>query len=57
MNWKWPHTPENSFSPWYQILRRLAFMPLLLVGTGIRFVGVLGAYGLEEAVDDWRNQL
>jgi hypothetical protein len=49
MNWKWPATKANDMSPWYAIVRRLVFLPLVLVGVGIAAFGCLCAWGKKDA--------
>lgn len=54
-NWKWPSKPENFLVPWYVIIRRLVFWPFLLFGRCLCFVAILGGFGLEDAIDEWKK--
>ena len=49
----WPSTPNNDLVPWYQIVWRIIFLPLIYVGIVIAFVGVLLAYGYKDASNFW----
>lgn len=51
----WPHGYIKDFAPWFTILRRLIFWPLLFAGMCLTFVAVLGGFGLGEAKETWRN--
>lgn len=41
MNWHWPATKTNTLRPWYVILRRSIFWPLLMLGIGIMAVAAV----------------
>ena len=53
---KWYHWPQgykDGFVPWYVILRRLLFWPLLILGRSICFVAAAGGHGLVEAREEF----
>lgn len=56
INWRWPSNPSNSLLPWYLILRRMAFWPLVLIGRSLSFAAVLGGFGYDEAVREWEGK-
>jgi len=56
----WYRWPENFYEgkgyvPWFTILRRLVFFPLLVIGTSLAFLAVLLGHGLSEAKRFWAN--
>lgn len=51
----WPQGFHRDFVPWFVILRRLLFWPLLLAGKCLTFVAVVGGFGLAEAIEEWRK--
>lgn len=53
--YRWPEGYLENYVPWFVILRRLLFWPLLLLGKSITFVGVTGGFGLKEAIRNWRQ--
>jgi hypothetical protein len=55
MNWRWPESNSNNYLPWFVIMRRLAFSPLLLLGFCLAYVAILGGFGLSDAKRFWRN--
>ena len=52
----WPQGYYEFYVPWFVILRRLIFFPLLLTGKCLTFVAVLGGFGLYEALEEWRGK-
>lgn len=56
MNIHWPRTAENNICPWYVILWRLPWVPLLFGGRILYTAAVLGmTLSLEEAYYAWRG--
>lgn len=51
----WPQGYIKDFVPWFIIIRRLIFWPLLLVGMCVTFIAVWGGHGLDEAKQVWGN--
>lgn len=51
----WPQGYREGFVPWFVILRRLLFWPLLLTGKCLVFVAVVGGHGLYEAIEEWKR--
>ena len=51
----WPKTKTNGFVPWYVMLWRLVFMPLIYGGLALAWVGVAMANGPKQACRFWRN--
>lgn len=51
----WFKWPENYFesrpymAPWYTIARRLAFLPIILVGASLLWIGVACSFGVNDA--------
>ena len=55
--YRWPENKETGVVPWFVILRRLIFWPLLVAGMSVAFVAVAGAFGISEARRFWRAAL
>jgi hypothetical protein len=55
--WRWPENKLTGAVPWFIILRRLPFFPLIFCGMAISWLGVLGAYGLSSANEWWKEQI
>lgn len=56
MSWyRWPENKQTGRVAWFIILRRLLFLPLLLISKCIMFVSILGGYGWYEAVKSWED--
>ena len=53
--YKWPRGYVEGYVPWYVALRRLVFFLTLLLGMCITYISVLGAFGLWEANNTWKN--
>lgn len=53
--YRWPENRRIGRPAWFVILRRLLFLPPLLVGKCIVFVAVLGGYGWHEAEKSWNE--
>lgn len=53
--WRWPENRMTGVVPWWVILRRLIFWPLLMAGMCVVFFAVLGGFGLREAQSTWKN--
>jgi len=51
----WPQGYREGFVPWFVILRRMLFWPLLFIGKCLVFVAVVGGFGLDEAIYEWRK--
>lgn len=50
INWKWPQKRKNNLLPWYTILWRcIWFVALVCPAAGIIYLGVLLAFGVDEA--------
>jgi len=55
VNRVWFKWPENYFdsrpnlAPWYVIVRRLAFLPIIILGASLLWIGVACGYGFSEA--------
>ena len=47
--WFWPQSYNSGSVSWFNIIRRLLFWPLLVLGRCICFVAVVGGHGLIEA--------
>ncbi|MCK5609769.1 hypothetical protein KAR91_48305 [Candidatus Pacearchaeota archaeon] len=50
--WHWPSKPENSYSPWYFILWKLIWWPVIYGGISLTYIGLLMTLGKNEA-DYW----
>ena len=57
MNFHWPSTSSNALVPWYKIVRRLTFWPLLLVGLTISYIAIALMFGLSGAEKFRRDQM
>ena len=44
--YRWPENRKTGHVPWFVILRRLVFWPLLLLGMSITFLAAWGGHGL-----------
>ncbi len=53
--YRWPEGYRQNFVPWFVVLRRLLFWPLLLAGKSMIFVAVAGGYVLRAALWEWRK--
>jgi len=53
--YRWPENPKTGRLPWFTILYRIIFFPLLLIGMSICFVAIFFMLGLHEAKDFWRS--
>jgi hypothetical protein len=53
--YRWPENPRSGIVPWFVIVRRAIFWPLLLVGRCLSFVAVLGGFGLYDALMEWKR--
>ena len=42
-------------NPWHVILRGTVFLPLYIVGLVISYIGLVGAWGVDEANRFWHN--
>ena len=52
----WPQGYYNkNFVPWFVILRRLMFFPLLLTGKSLTFLAIVGGFGAKEALVEWKK--
>ena len=51
----WPKTKTNGYVPWYVMLWRLVFMPLIYGGLALAWVGVAMANGPKQACRFWNN--
>jgi hypothetical protein len=55
VNKVWFKWPENYFEnrpnlvPWYTVMRRLTFLPIVLIGGSLLWIGVACAFGVEDA--------
>ncbi len=45
----------NNLAPWYVILWRLLFLPILYLGLIITFIGLLLIFGKREAKEFWMD--
>jgi len=52
---RWPEDKRRGLVPWFVVLRRLVFWPLLLAGKVICFLAILGGFGLADAKQTWRD--
>jgi hypothetical protein len=52
---RWPEDPATGLVPWFVIVWRAAWMPLIFCGLAISWVGVLMANGYSQAKYFWRN--
>ncbi len=52
--WRWPEDKRKGRPPWFVILRRMIFLPILLLGLGLGWLAILGSDGLREA-NKWFN--
>ena len=57
LNIHWPAEPSgfSVYSPWYVILWRVLWSPVLFTGFALMFLGIFGAFGLERAMDFKRD--
>lgn len=53
--YNWPSNKNNSLVPWYVIIRRATFWPLLLVSYLTGTLGVYLAYGKKETIRFHKN--
>lgn len=51
----WPNNKNPNLVPWYIVLRRSVFMPVILTGYFMTLVGLLAGYGLAEARRFWKS--
>lgn len=51
----WPSGPDNLYSPWPVIARRLLFCPLVYAGLAMAFAGLVLGWGWGQAVRFWRD--
>lgn len=50
--WHWPRKPENSYSPWYYILWKGIWAPVIYCGVSLIYLGLLMTLGKNDA-DTW----
>lgn len=55
INFRWPDNGINDWVPWYTILWRLPFIPIIYIGLAISFVGITFAKGLNAGIRFWKN--
>lgn len=53
INWKYPKTQTNNWLPWYVILKRLLFSPIIFFGLIIIYFGLFCSYGKKRADKFW----
>ena len=51
INWRWPEDKRKGRPPWFVILRRTVFLPLIYAGAILVFVAMICAYGYRAAID------
>ena len=49
MNWRWPAKQTNYWQPWYTIIWRCLWAPIIFVGLGFLLLGVAISFGPREA--------
>lgn len=52
---RWPENKKTGLVPWFVILRRLIFWPILFIGMCICYVAILGGFGLQSANNFWKD--
>jgi len=55
MRFDWPRTATNDYIPWWTIIWRLCWWPLLIVGVALLTVGIFMMYGPYDAANTWRQ--
>lgn len=45
----WPHTDTNGKAPWYLVLWRILWFPVIYLGWVISYLGIAIAFGLSIA--------
>lgn len=48
----WPHTDANGLAPWYLIVWRALWFPVIYLGWGISYIGIAAGFGLT-AANSW----
>ena len=51
----WPNSIDDSLKPWYHILWSLIFMPIIMLGKVLVFIGILFSEGFSAAIDVWED--
>lgn len=52
---KWPHTPANCIAPWYILIWRALWFPIIYVGLGFTFVSLALCFGVTVALEWWKD--
>ena len=55
--YRWPekYYEGRNYVPWFTILRRVVFLPLLAIGISFTFLAVFLGHGLSEAKEFWNK--
>jgi len=53
--YRWPEDKRIGQVPWFVVVRRVAFFPLVLAGKVLIFLGTCGGWSVDEAIRDWRS--
>lgn len=52
---QFPAKPNNTLVPWYIMLFRITFVPIVYLGLFITFLGLFFTSGLVVAIDWWKE--
>lgn len=52
INLKYPMTKENDLHPWYKIIWKVSFVPLIALGLFLAYLGILFSHGIKYA-NEW----
>lgn len=53
--WRWPETINPAYSPWFVVLWRCAWWPLLSISVALAVTATWLMYGPRSARDFWGN--
>lgn len=48
---RWPNNRHHSYVPWWVVIWRLIFAPIMFLGMGLAFVAIIPMYGWRRAVE------
>lgn len=54
---RWPENKRTGTVPWFVIVRRLVFWPIMTVGLFVAFIGIFCAFGSKEGIRFWNDEI
>jgi len=52
---RWPEDKRKGIVPWFVIVRRLVFSPIIYIGIFVSMIGIFFGYGISKTKDFWEN--